>query len=252
MNILGLGKHQKPFIYLDEYIQGVDWEKLHTEVCYGISQSAWDKRFVASGVHDAFVDQEITPYLKEVEFQNKHLSDYERTFYNKLKTYDEKIKFANALKYIPHPFWVIFIRNNKRVEGSGVFNKANADDCYWTDNSRHFPTLLNLIERMPFAKIGRVILFMTEANNKTLPHFDSREQNDRPNDDFIWFTTKPETKNIYVMDKDTQERVYADSDKKFVWFNEMDFHGTDPVKHFSFSIRIDGVFTQELKDAILN
>ena len=73
---------------------------------------------------------------------------------------------------------------------------------------------------------------------------------EKPHDDFIWFTTKSESKSVYVMDGDTHEKMYPDPDKKFVWFNEMDYHGTEAVPHFSFSIRIDGKFLPELRESI--
>ena len=106
---------------------------------------------------------------------------------------------------------------------------------------------------MPFESFGRVIFFMTEANNQTVPHYDAGSLEQRltkENDDFIWFTTKPNSKSVFVMDDTTLEKTYAEHDKKFVWFNEMDFHGTDPVPHFSFAIRIDGKFKPGLKEML--
>ena len=94
------------------------------------------------------------------------------------------------------------------------------------------------------------MLFMTEANNQTVPHYDDIDNGSRPNDDFIWFTTKPGTKKIFVFDNDTKEKFYTAPDKKLVWFNEFDWHGTDPTDHFSFSVRIDGKFTPEVKKAL--
>lgn len=251
MAILGLGKEKSPFIYLDNFITQPDWDKLHADVSYGIGKSQWDKRFVSSGVHKNWTDKEITPILKDIEWNGLHLSEYERSLYNTLKTYDEKIKFVSALLHTSHPFWVLFIRNNLRKEISGVVNKSNGAECEWTENSKYFPSLVEFIKTMPFKEIGRVIIFMTEPNNQTVPHFDSRAQCDRPNDDFIWFNTKTASKNIFVMDDSTFEKSYPEIGKRFIWFNEMDFHGTDPVSHFSFSIRVDGKFKDEIKDSIL-
>lgn len=251
MTVLGLGSKQSPFLYLDQFVEAPDWQKLHVDVSFGIAQSTWNKRFVSSGVHPDWADNEITPLLKQIEWEGKHLTEYERELYNKMPSYEEKIKFISALMYRPHPFWVIFIRNNQRKEISGVFNKAKAEDCEWTENAKYFPSLVEFINKLPFAEIGRVMLFITEANNQTVPHYDSKAQSDRPNDDFIWFTTKPNTKKVFVMDSHTKEKFYPEEGKKLVWFNEMDFHGTDPMPHMAFSIRIDGVFTPEVKAKLM-
>lgn len=247
MALSGLGKNKSPFLYFDDFIPDIDWRELHAETSFGISQSTWHKKFVSSGVHNDWKNQEITPYMREAE---SNLSPLELEFYNRCKTIDEKIKYINALSPMAHPFWVIFLRNNKRIESSGIQNKAVSADCKWENDSHHFPLLVDLIEKMPFSEIGRVIIFMTEANNQTVPHFDGKLQHDRPNDDFLWFTTAQGRKNIFVMDGETKEKTYSNTNRRFVWFNEMDFHGTDPVPEFSFSIRIDGKFRKDIKDLI--
>jgi len=251
MTYLGLGNKKAKFLYLDEFMPSIDWRKLHADISYGISQSKWSKKLVSAGVHDDWKHLEITPFLK---FGLDTLSPLEREYYNKCKTMDEKILYVTALRDIPHPFWVLFVRNNKRIEQTGVFNKAVAEDCYWTENAKFFESLVSLVEQMPFESIGRVILFMTEPKTQLVPHYDvstPEQRATKPNDDFIWFTTKSNTKSIYVMDDSTKEKFYSDSEKKFVWFNEMDFHGTDAVEHFSFSIRVDGKFKKEVKDKLL-
>lgn len=249
MSLLGLGKNKKPFIYLDNHITAPDWNKLHSEVCLGIAKSNWNKKFVSSGVHTDWRKDEITPYMMEYE---KHLDPYSKSLFLRCVSTDEKIKFLTAFGPVPHPFWGLFIRNNKRVERTGIRNKSVGADCEWTENARYFPTLVDFIKKMPFTEIGRVMLFMTEANNQTVPHYDGMHQDERPNDDFVWFTTKEGTKNIYVMDSETKQRIYADQKSKFVWFNEMDYHGTEPVGNFSFSIRIDGKFNPELREKLIN
>lgn len=252
MTILGLDNSHTPFKYLDDYITAPNWTKLHNEVSLGIAKAEWSKRFVSSGVHKEWAEQEITTTVLDIE---NRLSSEELETYRTLVTTDERIKYLNALTYQPHPFWLIFLRNNKRVEATGVFNKAVAEDCAWTENAKQFPTLIEFIKTLPFESIGRVIFFMTEANNSTVPHFDvlnEEQRKQKPNDDFVWFTTKQESKSVFVMNGETHERVYPDPTKKFVWFNEMDFHGTEAVKHFSFSIRIDGKFTPELKQALIS
>lgn len=253
MSLYGLGPKQEPFLYFDDFIPTPDWEKLHAEVSFGISQAVWDKKFVSSGVHPDYSHLEITPYMND--FRN-NLTDYELQFFSRCKNTDERIKFLTALAPIPHPFWAIFLRFNRRTERTGIANKSVGDECYWTDNAVHFPSLVTLIKAMPFDEIGRVMLFMTEAHNQTVPHVDGMARVEK-HDEFIWFNTKSgsrgsASKSMFVMHGETGERVYTDPEKRFIWFNEMDYHGTEPVDHFSFSIRIDGKFNQTLREYIQN
>lgn len=250
MAIRGLGADNLPFFYLDDFVPDIDWNRLHNEVSFGISQSHWHKKFVSSGVHEDWKDREITTVFNEI---SDRLSFDQIELYKKLKNTDERIKFLTALTYIPHPFWLIFLRWNKRIESTGVYNKAVPEDCHWTDDIVHFPYLKKIIEEMPFDGVGRVLLFMTEANNSTVPHFDvlnQKQRQEKLNDDFIWFSTKGNSKSVFVLDDETMIKHYPDPNKKFVWFNEMDYHGTDAVDHFSFSIRIDGRFNSTVKEKI--
>lgn len=250
-NIFGLGNNKSPFLYLDDYVNiDIPLADLNTEIAKGIALSTWSKRYVSSGVHDDWADKEITPYIRSLE---KHLTPQQVEIFSSFKTTDEKLKFISCIIPVPHPFWIVFLRNNKRIDPSGINNKAVADDCQWTDNATYFPNLVNLIKKMPFEGIGRVMIFMTEANNQTVPHYDAgtpEQRSKKPNDDFIWFTTAEHTKQIFVMDGTTKEKCYVDPTKKLIWFNEMDYHGTDAVPYFSFSIRIDGKFLPSVKKKI--
>jgi hypothetical protein len=249
--IKGLGTHKKPFIYLDEYCPTVDWHKLHAEVSLGLAKSKWVKRFVSAGVHSDWEDQEIITHMMK-----KNISDYEKDLYDtQLDPYDTeaKIKYFMCVSDAVHPFWSCYLRLNKAVEKTRILNKAVGEDCYWTENAENFPSLIALISKLPFQSVGRVMLFLTESNNNTVPHFDSiHEMSDKPNDDFIWFTTKHDYKKIYILDGETKEKFYPKENSKFIWFNEMDYHGTDSFPRFSFSVRIDGKFDEEIREKILN
>lgn len=252
MAIIGLGKNKEPFLYFDSYIEDIDWKKLHDEVCYGISQSHWHKKFVSSGVHEEWKELEIATKFQQLA---EILDDDQIEIFKKFKTTDERIKFLTALTDVAHPFWLIFLRWNRRIESTGIYNKSVSEDCVWTEDALYFPYLKSIIEKMPFESIGRILIFMTESNNQTVPHFDvptQQHREEKPNDDFIWFKTKDNSKNIFVYDEITKEKFYPEHGKRFVWFNEMDYHGTDPVPHFSFSIRIDGKFLPEVREQILN
>lgn len=250
MSLKGLGSKNTPFLYLDEYCPTINWEELHAETCYGLSSVQWIKRYVSAGVHEKWSDKEMTTYAR-----NRMFSDIDLSYYDKiLPTETEKrIKFTSLTTPALHPFWTLFLRLNRVVDNRRMSNKSVASDCEWNDNIKHFPKLVELINQLPFKEIGRVMFFITEPNNETIPHYDdSLDVPDRPNDDFIWFTTNNRYKKIYVMNPITLEKSYPDQNKKFIWFNEMDYHGTDAINRLSFSIRIDGKFHDHVKRAIID
>lgn len=251
MNIKGLGIHKKPFLYLDEYCPSIDWEKLHTEVSYGLAACHWVKRFVSAGVHPLWKEKEISYHIIENTF-TPYQKELFKTF--DIRETEKRVKFTSLVTKGLHPFWSCYLRVNKPKEVTGIANKTVAADCEWTENTKYFPSLMNLIEKLPFSEIGRVMFFITEPNNETIPHFDnSPVAPPRPNDDFIYFSTLTnDFKKIYVMDPDTLEKYYPESDKKFLWFNEMDYHGTDPIDRLTFTVRVEGKFIPEIKNQIIN
>lgn len=249
--IKGLGKNKHPFLYLDDFIdQNINFSKLHAEISLGLAKSKWVKRFVSVGVHPSWEDKEIATYIR---LQN--ISDYQKELYKQINEFntEEKLKYFMCITPALHPFWSCYLRINNSKEKTRMINKSIAEDCEWTDDAKNFSSLISLIESMPFESIGRIMLFLTEPNNQTVPHFDSTLDNpNRKNDDFIWFKTHEDFKQIFVYDPDENKKIYPDANKKFLWFNEMDYHGTDASNRFSFSIRIDGKFKNKIKKYLLN
>ena len=246
LEIYGVNERHDPFMYLDYLCpREIDWDALHDEVSFGIARSQWWKRPVSAGVHPDWAHLELGTYALTPE---NSLTPTQLAMLRSLSSIEERIKFYLCITPCLHPFWTIMIRGNKRTEVSGVANKAVAADCAMTENAQYFPSLLKLVDQMPFESVGRIIMFLTEPFNQTVPHYDAMTQAQRaekPHDDFIWFQTRP-GKRIYVMNH-AGERVYPDEDKRFIWWNEMDYHGTEPHDHFSFSIRIDGKFKPGVK-----
>jgi hypothetical protein len=251
MSVKGLGIHKKPFLYLDDFCPSIDWDILHNEVSYGLSACRWIKRFVSAGVHPNWSEKEISTHIIKNTFTSHQKELFEMI---DVRDTEKKLKFTSLVTKGLHPFWSCYLRVNRVKENTGIANKSVSADCEWTDNVQHFPSLIKLIEQLPMTEIGRVMFFITEPNNETVPHFDdSPFSTPRPNDDFIYFSTIIDSsKKIYVMDPDTLEKYYPEQDKKFLWFNEMDYHGTDPTDRLTFSVRIEGKFVPGIKEKIIN
>ncbi len=241
-----------PFRYLDDFCPSVDWQELHDDISRGLAKVPWVKAPVSAGVHDDWKNHELLTYYKDAE---SLLSKRQFAFFSELKTMEERLKFLSLTTEARHPFWLCFLRVNKLVEGTYHENKADPSSCVNTPNMVFFPKLWSLIKKMPFTGIGRVLIFMTEANNETVPHFDAidaEQRNRMGNADFIYFQPRRHaqgiSKRIFVMDEN-KNRFYPDESKSFLWFNEMDWHGTEAAPAFTYSIRVEGVFNDLVRSA---
>lgn len=95
-----------------------------------------------------------------------------------------------------------------------------------------------------FSDFGRVIIFVNYPGSETPTHKDYPNIKDYSNDQFVLINFFKGDKNFYVYDADTDSKLYLPGHCN--WFNTGEFHGCDPVARACYTIRIDGVFTDEI------
>ncbi|MDQ3798682.1 MAG: hypothetical protein M3384_04470 [Acidobacteriota bacterium] len=109
-----------------------------------------------------------------------------------------------------------------------------------------FPLLMDFIETLPFKEPARMILIYDNVPRPVPAHRDHLET--EVCNDFIWFRTNLK-KPFYVLNQKTGEKAYVESYS--AWFDTVNqFHGADPCEGLSFSIRVDGQFTDEFRSRI--
>ena len=115
-------------------------------------------------------------------------------------------------------------------------------------NMIHFPLLQSWINDINvFKSTGRMLIFLNEPNKPTLPHIDEdfskapKEYQHRA--EFIWITSPTNGKNLIV---DDQTAAYA------CWFNNYSVHSSISQDIMTWSLRIDGKFTDEFKNILID
>ena len=115
-----------------------------------------------------------------------------------------------------------------------------------TPAAAQFSLLMDFIETLPFKAFGRMLIIYDNAGNAVPAHRD--HLNTDICHDFIWFRTNLR-KPFYVLNEKTNERLYVRSYS--AWFDTVNqFHGSDVTPGLSFSIRVDGVFNDQLRARI--
>jgi hypothetical protein len=115
-----------------------------------------------------------------------------------------------------------------------------------TEDAFEFALLMEFVRTLPFKATGRMlIMYDTEARPITA-HRDHMEQDICH--EFIWMRTNKK-KPFYMLNHISGEKLYVDSYS--AWFDTVNqFHGGDGYDGLSFSIRVDGVFTDEFRAQI--
>lgn len=150
--------------------------------------------------------------------------------------------------------WYKAIKNKESLKGMdillstaktwrGAWYKLGYRDCWMpTENLVHFPLLLRWIKDSDiFREIGRLIIFIQLQGSCTPEHvdenFDRIPAEYKKIPEFIWITEQG-GKRLFV--NNTQAG-------NVVWFNSFVPHSTAVEDGVRWSLRIDGIFTEEFK-----
>jgi hypothetical protein len=124
-----------------------------------------------------------------------------------------------------------------------------------TPEATYFPNVVKWIESLVgtvFEDIGRVIFFHCEADGIPFEHRDLDAKNGvnvvKPHrNEFIHI--RPNTKKaFYIWDPEKKNKVYLNT--RAAWWNDVDWHGGERIMEQSYSLRIDGKFTEEFRQKL--
>jgi hypothetical protein len=115
-----------------------------------------------------------------------------------------------------------------------------------TEAAEEFSLLMDFIDTLPFKATGRMLIMYDDKARPVSAHRDHTSV--EVCHDFIWFRTNLR-KPFYVLNHKTNQKRYVESYS--AWFDAVNqFHGSDPQEGLSFSIRVDGIFTDEFKKRV--
>jgi hypothetical protein len=115
-----------------------------------------------------------------------------------------------------------------------------------TEAAEEFALLMDFIATLPFKSTGRMLIIYDDKGIAVPAHRD--HLNTDVCHEFIWFRTNKQ-KPFYLLNHETGEKRYVESYS--AWFDSVNqFHGSDAYEGLSFSIRVDGHFTDEFKSRI--
>ena len=248
------GINSQPFINLDPFIDVDGFTNLHYKICKGIALADYKKEgnIVEPGGFEKHPPLNFKPFFEVLKEYNALPYEHEiRVIGREIGEYQNRDKFMLYLKlsmgaYDPYQF--VFLK----AESGGW--ETRFDEKEWTADAVHFPELKRWLENLVgtvFKYLGRSIIFKAEHDCQMTLHrdlifpdetdyFDHRHEfiHLRPNLD----------KPFYIWDPDTDTRILVDSKASF--FNDHDWHSGGKTNKQTYSVRVDGPFTDEFRDKI--
>jgi hypothetical protein len=115
-----------------------------------------------------------------------------------------------------------------------------------SEEAGEFSELMDFIATLPFRETGRIIIMYDRSGRAVTAHRD--HDSAELCHEFIWFRTNF-SKPFYMLSPDTGEKLYVGSHS--AWFDTVNqYHGADASGGLSFSIRVDGIFTDDFRSRI--
>lgn len=205
-------KHCKPTIYIRRHCMDPDAVPLQEIVSHYKSSP------------DLFPD---TEFYKDL-IDNDLLSSY--------------LRFVEPVHYGSMSINLQYIKNTELW----FINRGDPENCAKTDAYDNFPFLFEWLEQNNiFSKIGRCVIYVAEANLKSVVHYDLPKDNHLH--DFIWINLD-QRKKLFLQDGQTKEKIYINS--PITTFDDRNYHGVEQSEYASWSLRIDGFFNEEFKAKI--
>lgn len=244
------GINNQQYFDLDKYLDIKGWIDLHPEICVGLVNAEHKKE----GNLYTCADAELSPHYGYRKFIYKAIEEYnDLADTHPIKIHGEKLgglenrdKFIQYLKlalgaYDSYQF--IFL---KTEEGGW---ESRFEEKQWTSDIKYFPNLKTWLEKLKgniFEHLGRIIFFKQEHDTMPAIHRDLYQGTGYPphRHEFIHMTPD-DNKGLFLFDPETGNKTLIKSRSSF--FNDLDFHSASPSPVQTYSLRIDGVFTDSFR-----
>jgi hypothetical protein len=232
-----LGINNGTFLNFSEYCD-FDLEKMDDEICMGLAK------------HNCTIFPAVSGQLPK----NLHTGDFENKFYEnefilsyadnstleKIKNLstDQRRKYLFYKNKIIQPWNFIFVLKPNKFQNKtkNVLPWENFVDLDFTYTKK-------CIEKLPLKEIGRVVIYASWPNNPVPPHRDGPIESHKDHHINI---NPGGYRPVYVYDSINDTKYYLDRNIKMYAFNVRDYHGVDAQSKFSYTLRIDGEYNQDI------
>ncbi len=236
-----------PYIDLSPYIDLKEFDNLHPEICRGIATArhlAIDglQSINPGSINPKGQGYDIKPLYESYSIWNALLDD------DPLKVSGKDLDYNQLTSYLKYAF-----------NGYDLYSFYKILDVDFQDNgygeiADHFPTLITWILSFKtsgiFNTLHSATLMTLEAGGVPWEHCDpetSEEDEENFIPEFIHFKTDID-RPFYMLDTETNKRTYINS--RVAWWNERDWHGGEPIHRATYTLRINGRFSEEFKKKI--
>jgi hypothetical protein len=226
-------------INLDQYFDLTRLKDIHSELVAGLVQSKQYYEPIEIGHQSAiFSKDHIEPklYIRDIFSKTDEYQSLVDQGFSPEQIYDY-VRFRCDVKTLGTKLLLRTYTNYSKAFGVKHIARLNRDQPAY----KYFPKFQQWIENCgAFKEVGRILFFINELGSYTPTHCDYANL-DSLKDQFIWINLF-EKKKFFVLDEDYNKHYLPG---EINTFDNATWHGSEPAKHSCFTIRIDGLFSDE-------
>ncbi|MEO6325697.1 MAG: hypothetical protein ABIT01_19665 [Thermoanaerobaculia bacterium] len=134
------------------------------------------------------------------------------------------------------------------LENDAWDDKHSGSGKRFGDEARSvFPETVRFLEALPFAEIGRAVIFGLEPNDHAPLHRDTEPGGALAVAQSISLCPRAD-KRFYLQNDAADDPLVLGT--RAYWFNDMDYHGVLADPFFRYSIRVDGAFAPDFVETL--
>lgn len=238
--------NQKPYFKLDDLLSEADAKSLDEEISWGMSVA--NDVYHCDGCELWRGDAALDLYdhrFKDACIAKDQMSPEEKERFQKL-TYQQRQRYLKIAKKAYMPWSTSYSLNIR----SQWVKKMETENKEYTEEAKAlFPKLIAWCQALPvFKKIGRIEIFGVDPSQHVTCHRDNNPAIWTTKDQFLILSPRQD-KRFYIYDEMKKEKIFVKS--KLYGFDDLQYHGVDPLPFFTYTVRIDGPFTDEYDQKIV-
>jgi len=239
------------FIDLEPYVDLKKFDSFKHEICRGMATA----RHLAIHGLQVYHPGTVNPHAQGIDIKSLHSVV---TTWNQLPENDPCKIAGKDLDYNQLTTYLKFLYGAyDHYIVYKLFDSGNADEL--TEVGKHFPSLIDYLLNFRTAGIFKIlhsaVIMAIDAGGIPWEHrdpedpvtgiFDPNNQNPSGHiTEFIHIKTDCD-RPFYIIHPETKEKVFIET--RTAWWDERDWHGGYPIQRPSFTIRINGRYTDEFR-----
>ena len=237
----------EPILDMSHLVTSEQLQELDREIVVGLAKSR--SSFLSVGHELTRGDAELSLYdhsFKDVGIAEKELEPWELESMKSM-TYGQQQKFLRYAKGAYHP-WSVCLPLTP--EASWLYKMETENKEPTSEAVELFPRTLKFIYSLSiFKAIGRVCIFGVDPSQHVTCHRDLDPEQWQVNDELLMLSPRG-NKRFYVFDPRTKTKHYIAPDVKAYVFHDLNYHGADSLPYFTYTLRIDGIYTDEFRASL--